>query len=256
MILDGLLHFAILCAAAMGALYSIEIFGGKPEAVASGLVAGAVVLGLIVITFSTYLRQQHNMTDDLGHEPVNNAPLWALTVVAVILAIGVSLLIHHMSQPGGYVSVREQARIQGVPEAQIEELEKEAIAHGVDEDRLRNRWVALIDISRVFRQSVTVLSILLFMVVAQIAQLAFFSARVQTVGKHVMKIRIVDSSTGNPPSWGRLVILRTVINGLIVCIPLIGFIYLVLDYSFVFRSERKCIHDYIAGTHVESNGLA
>ena len=42
------------------------------------------------------------------------------------------------------------------------------------------------------------------------------------------------------------VLLRVVVNGLLGFIPLYG----VVDILFIFREDRRCIHDLIAGTVV------
>lgn len=71
----------------------------------------------------------------------------------------------------------------------------------------------------------------------------------QTVGKKILKIRIVNSQ-GEVPSIGRLYGLRYLLMNLFGFIPVIGsFIYLI-DVLFIFREDRRCLHDMIAETKV------
>ena len=72
--------------------------------------------------------------------------------------------------------------------------------------------------------------------------------RGQTIGKVAVKTKIVDLS-GNIPNFGKLLVLRYLILGLVAQIPIISGLVLV-DVLFIFGKERRCLHDYIAGTRV------
>ena len=71
----------------------------------------------------------------------------------------------------------------------------------------------------------------------------------QTIGKRVMQIRIVDADTGRYPGWVRLVILRAYVNGLFAAATfgLYGFV----DTFFIFRDDRRTLHDRLARTRVD-----
>lgn len=105
---------------------------------------------------------------------------------------------------------------------------------------------------------VLVLALLSFLVVF-IVQMVLLGTRGQTIGKIIMKIRIVDAQTGEHPGWARLILLRTIVNWLIPsvlnAIPFVGqglsSIYIIIDSLFIFRSDRRTIHDLIAGTRVD-----
>ena len=74
--------------------------------------------------------------------------------------------------------------------------------------------------------------------------------RGQTIGKVVVKTKIVDLN-GNLPNFGKILILRYLILGLVAQIPLVGSIINgLVDPLFIFGKERRCLHDYIAGTRV------
>lgn len=77
-------------------------------------------------------------------------------------------------------------------------------------------------------------------------QLTMLVREGQTLGKKAMNIRIVNYSDGEIPSPGRLLLMRYLVNSLLGNIPLYSF----LDILFIFGSERRCIHDYLAGTKV------
>ncbi len=69
----------------------------------------------------------------------------------------------------------------------------------------------------------------------------------QTLGKKALKIRIVVYRTGENGGFVPNVLLRTLVNGFLVGVlpP-----YDIVDVLFVFRSDRRCIHDFLAGTVV------
>lgn len=102
------------------------------------------------------------------------------------------------------------------------------------------------------------ITLLAFLVVF-IVQMVLLATRGQTVGKIIMKIRIVDAQTGGHPGWARLILLRTLVNGLIQgalnAVPVVGQglggLYFIIDSLFIFRVDRRTIHDFIAGTRVD-----
>ena len=82
-------------------------------------------------------------------------------------------------------------------------------------------------------------------------QVYFLAKSGQTIGKKLLKIRISQFHNPNEiPGFFKIIILRIVINDLMYLIPIIGLIYLALDYGLALFKPRRCIHDYIAGTVV------
>lgn len=81
-------------------------------------------------------------------------------------------------------------------------------------------------------------------------QIFLLAARSQTVGKYMMQTQIVDFETGQPADWIHTIILRIFVNGVLGAIPCVGFIYSMADILFVFRDDRRCIHDLLASTTV------
>ena len=80
-----------------------------------------------------------------------------------------------------------------------------------------------------------------------IYQLRMVVQQGQTLGKKAMNIRIVNYSDGQIPAAGRLLGMRYFLNSFLG--NLIPF-YAVVDVLLIFGSERRCIHDYLAGTKV------
>ena len=82
-------------------------------------------------------------------------------------------------------------------------------------------------------------------------QIYLLATRGQTLGKRWVKIRIVKLDGSNPGFVGA-VLLRAGVNGIISGIPYLGGLYALIDVLFIFRDDRRCIHDLIAGTRVIS----
>lgn len=74
-------------------------------------------------------------------------------------------------------------------------------------------------------------------------------ARGQTVGKLLLKMRIVRSDGAKADAW-HLLGLRYGIGLLTNLNPLISAVYGIVDALLIFRSSRKCLHDSIADTQV------
>jgi uncharacterized RDD family membrane protein YckC len=82
-----------------------------------------------------------------------------------------------------------------------------------------------------------------------IANLYFLTTRGQTLGKMVCKIRIVDLA-GQNPGFVKAFLLRSLVPGIIGAVPFLGPFFSLADPLFIFREDRRCIHDLIAGTRV------
>ena len=78
-------------------------------------------------------------------------------------------------------------------------------------------------------------------------QLWLLATQGQTIGKKLMKLRIVKLETGQNGGFVTNVLLRAIVGqGLLGAIPFYGLV----DALFIFRDDRRCIHDLIAGTTV------
>ncbi len=75
----------------------------------------------------------------------------------------------------------------------------------------------------------------------------------QTVGKKLAGIRIADLN-GRVPEFSTLVVWRYLPISVVALIPVLGRFLPLLDVLFIFRDDRRCIHDLIAGTQVVTVG--
>ena len=71
----------------------------------------------------------------------------------------------------------------------------------------------------------------------------------QTIGKKLLGIRIVDLN-GNLPDFWTLILRRYLPLTLVGHVPWIGQYLPLVDVLFIFREDRRCVHDLIAGTKV------
>lgn len=73
----------------------------------------------------------------------------------------------------------------------------------------------------------------------------------QTIGKNVFEIAIVDLD-GKPIGLPMLLLKRTLPMTVLGYIPIVGSGIQTVNILFIFRKDRRCIHDLIAGTQVVS----
>ena len=72
----------------------------------------------------------------------------------------------------------------------------------------------------------------------------------QTIGKRLLNTQIVSKEDGSILPLGKVLGLRYLPVWVISQIPLVGPIFSLVDSLFVFRNDKRCIHDLIAGTVV------
>ena len=94
-----------------------------------------------------------------------------------------------------------------------------------------------------------------------LCNMALLVIRGQTIGKYFRKIRIVNAKTG-ALDWANILFLRPLL--FFICLafylmlvyggqPLFSLIpisFLLIDVIFIFRKDRRCLHDLIAGSKV------
>jgi uncharacterized RDD family membrane protein YckC len=81
-------------------------------------------------------------------------------------------------------------------------------------------------------------------------QIFLLSTRGQTIGKKMMSVKIVKYADGSNPGFVHACLLRLIVPGFINGIPIIGYLFPIVDSCFIFGEERRCIHDLIASTKV------
>jgi uncharacterized RDD family membrane protein YckC len=90
----------------------------------------------------------------------------------------------------------------------------------------------------------------LLLVALAITQIVLLATRGQSIGKILRRIRIVSIVDGSNPGFARTCLLRGLVCNLIGAIPWVGWVFSLVDVCFVFRDDRRCVHDLIAGTRV------
>ncbi len=71
----------------------------------------------------------------------------------------------------------------------------------------------------------------------------------QTIGKRMLSIRIVLAD-GSPCSLLRVIFARWLPVTLMGLVPVVGYVIGFVDALLIFRDDRRCLHDQIAGTIV------
>ncbi len=82
--------------------------------------------------------------------------------------------------------------------------------------------------------------------IVYIVQWILIASRGQSLGKIIMKIRIVDDEHEKNAGIVRNLVLRTWVNGILIS----NAVYLIVDSFLIFRKDRKCLHDHLARTKV------
>ncbi|MCB9649578.1 MAG: RDD family protein [Deltaproteobacteria bacterium] len=80
-----------------------------------------------------------------------------------------------------------------------------------------------------------------------LGQGVLIAQRGQSIGKILLKIRIVDVDSGRIPRFVFGVMLREwafLLGGMVI--PFLGLV----DALFIFSSDQRCLHDYVARTRV------
>lgn len=71
----------------------------------------------------------------------------------------------------------------------------------------------------------------------------------QTIGKKIVGIRIATQDN-HIPGIAKLLLLRYLPIRIAAVIPFVGGLYALIDALFIFRQDRRCLHDLIAATKV------
>jgi uncharacterized RDD family membrane protein YckC len=89
-----------------------------------------------------------------------------------------------------------------------------------------------------------------FLTLLVLVQLALLAWRGQSIGKFLLRLRIVRAADGAAPGAFRAFLLRGAVPFLIEQLPVGGFVFWVIDSCYIFRADHRCLHDLIAGTRV------
>ncbi len=89
---------------------------------------------------------------------------------------------------------------------------------------------------------------IVFIIVSLFIHGYFLTTRGQSLGKMIVKIKIVLLKNGQNGGFVPNVLLRGIVNSLLCIIPF----YALVDIFFIFSADTRCLHDHIAGTIVVS----
>jgi len=113
-------------------------------------------------------------------------------------------------------------------------------------------WKAAMEAGQAGQQvgfGTTLIWVAIGFVVFVVVQAMPLNASGQTWGKKALKIKIVDLD-GNQPPLGRLLGLRYLPMQAVGVIPFLGSLVQLVNVLLIFRADRRCGHDLIAGTKV------
>ena len=90
---------------------------------------------------------------------------------------------------------------------------------------------------------------------AIVLQAIVIALRGQNLGKMMFGARVVRVSDGQPAGFLQGALLRFLLPVAIVIFLnlttlVLGFVFLAVDYCFMFREDQRCLHDLMAGTKV------
>jgi uncharacterized RDD family membrane protein YckC len=83
-----------------------------------------------------------------------------------------------------------------------------------------------------------------------VLQATLLTVRGQTVGKILTGLRVVRARDGSPAGFLHGFLLRGFLPRCLRHVPLFGALFWLVDNCFIFRDDRRCLHDLIAGTKV------
>jgi uncharacterized RDD family membrane protein YckC len=73
------------------------------------------------------------------------------------------------------------------------------------------------------------------------------ATRGQSIGKSLLRLRVVPSTSDDePPGFFSGVVVRWLLMWLFYLVPIVA----IVDFFFLFREDRRCLHDYLADTRV------
>ncbi|MEX2044501.1 MAG: RDD family protein [Opitutus sp.] len=92
------------------------------------------------------------------------------------------------------------------------------------------------------------------LLIAFLVQVALLTARGQNLGKLITGTRVVRADNGGPAGFLRAGLVRFLVPVFMIFVLnsvfLLGLLFLVVDFAFMFRDDRRTLHDLAAGTKV------
>jgi uncharacterized RDD family membrane protein YckC len=114
--------------------------------------------------------------------------------------------------------------------------------------------IAVIILPGTRRSSDMLVPVLISMVLLPLALFVYqawlVSTTGQTIGKKYMNIRIVKVPDLSQGGFVSNFLLRVIAMWALGAVPVVGTIIAIANPFFIFRDDRRCIHDHLAGTCV------
>jgi len=159
------------------------------------------------------------------------AYLLDMVVMWFVVAICVAIVVVIVLMTGGWEHLL--SRLEGLD--------------SMDESELEAQLESMLGFQLIFMVLSTLLSFLAFAII----NYPFLRKNGQTIGKRLVNIRMVGMD-GQLKSPLHILFIRYLPFYLVGLIPFIGLIIGLANYLFIFRQDKRCIHDLVAGTQVET----
>lgn len=126
----------------------------------------------------------------------------------------------------------------------------DAVRPHIDIDAIQAGYVSLLQQQLiVVSLSLPLLAVLVPSLVILVVQTWLLTTRGQTIGKKWLRIRIVRTD-GRAADFVQVFLLRSMALQCVALIPVVGILVSVADPLLIFRADRRCLHDLLAGTTV------
>jgi uncharacterized RDD family membrane protein YckC len=89
-----------------------------------------------------------------------------------------------------------------------------------------------------------------FLLALAVVQGVLLTLRGQSIGKIAARTRIVRYTDGGKAGFVRAFLVRGGVTYFLEQIPILGGLFWIVNVCFIFGEERRCVHDFIAGTKV------
>lgn len=94
-----------------------------------------------------------------------------------------------------------------------------------------------------------IVSVVLGFVLYIAVHFKFIQANGQTIGKKLLNIRI-ENKSGGVASFNTIIFKRYLFMSVLSIIPFLGSLLAIVNFAFIFRKNRRCLHDEVASTQV------
>jgi uncharacterized RDD family membrane protein YckC len=111
-------------------------------------------------------------------------------------------------------------------------------------------YVCGLFMSPIMSSAVAMIFMLLVMLIFLVYNIRLLGASGQTIGKKLVGIKIASFPDGSPAPLSRILLFRYLAFGVVTAIPIIGQIVGLADIACIFRSDKRMLHDMMAGTIV------